>query len=90
MLELSPWQTRILLSKLEGRTIKEIAKECKGTEQSIKNQLGFAYMKLGVPLSNKDLRDEKAEKIRKYFQKYLSTRTLGAELEARAKSLNLK
>lgn len=67
---LTPYEITLLERKIAGETVRDIAKDLKKAEQSIKNNLGRAYLKLGLTLSSSDVRYARDLLIEEAYAKY--------------------
>jgi DNA-binding NarL/FixJ family response regulator len=82
MIPLTPHQRRIIDLKTRGFSGREIAKECKVSERSVKDTLQNVYKVIHVRLDSTDNRKEREIRIIEAYERYLER--LEKENEQRA------
>ena len=71
MIHLTPHQKRIIDLKTRGYKIREIARECKVSERSVKDTLQNVYKVIHVALDPTDNRKEREIRIGRAYEIYL-------------------
>lgn len=82
-MELTSWERKLLVKRLYNESIRHIAKEYHVEEQTIKNNLRIAYLKIGIENAPTDDREKRRYRL---IQILRSIGTITEEEEAYIKA----